>query len=227
MISVIFVHLLILNIVYANDECLHGWFRSNSNNNGCAFYCSSFSESYYISLESLTFDFIRERCDNVRLAAEFSPDSCNSKNDLVWPTNRCGCPVCKCSQVDDTNNEMFVDKGSECISCNCIQDINKNYDSKLMYSCSSVMRGTQPYQYDLYSCPPVTCTDEYNISRNVGDGWLAESIGCNRYCICQKDGKIFCELGYKPIVSSKNELLYNTFVNQCEYYIQDVKFFNL
>merc|ERR1719283_425806 len=72
----------------------------------------------YVAIDTLSFDFIAEECYEVTLAVVNG--FCDSLDDLVWPDS-CGCPYCKCSDVDTetTYNEFQELIRKTCYGCVC------------------------------------------------------------------------------------------------------------
>ena len=78
------------------ESCDYGYFTSIHDD--CMFYCSTTDQ--YVSPSLLSFEEIRYACENIDTAIRMNDIHCNSINDLIWPTNACDCPQCRCDTLD-------------------------------------------------------------------------------------------------------------------------------
>ena len=82
--------LTIIDVLSQDVDCSYGSFDENpDNNNKCMFNCEY--DDNYVEISTLSFDFIKDQCPYVGLAAAFFPSDCNSVDDLVYSDANCIC----------------------------------------------------------------------------------------------------------------------------------------
>eukprot|EP01084_Bolivina_argentea_P238282 400321_1 len=182
-------------------------------NNTCMFDCEY--DGRYVQLSTLSFEFIRAHCGywSVDTVANLYPLQCNSTSDLVYSSNSCGCPFCKCSSRNDrgtTKTHFNLDSthmSKTCYNCTCSES-SDNSITDLIYNCDDLEEVWMPSEWNEFECPPNfnTCA--------TPSGWDMDSNGeCTKLCNCNSDGSTTCEEGFANILASSDDNLINIFLS--------------
>ena len=240
-IVIVSIAFLILSVNgIENDACTgyfdrYGGIRSNPNRNNCVFRCDGSSST--ISLQSVTFEQIKNSCDNVKIAASLG--YCSNLNDLIWTTSSlynnnhgCLCPYCKCISFNSTdtdidenelitledtysnNNNNVSGEFKTCINSTCVQH---PYDSNVIdlvhvFKTINKVYDNQTFIWKEYSCPPVYCKNHFDVDYIAGSIWLEGDFdgvdGEWGAGYCQNNGSIsYIKLG-------------NLNTGECSYYLE-------
>ena len=221
--------ILVLGAIAA-ELCDYGYFSEI--NETCKFKCDW--DGNYDDIDSLSFETIMDACDDVKLANELDPTSCNSLDDLLWMNDTCSCPFCQCSSVGAVATEKLsydTDGPSKsCVQCEC-QIAPWYYDGivgEMFYTCStlkSVQAWDGPSDWNNYgSCPPNQCTyydtNKGNVTVYSGQYdafWWQDggnySTYCTEFCYCPDSGDVVCATGWDNIMA--DEGLKNAFIRDC------------
>ena len=211
----------------AGESGCSGSFELDDNDQ-CSFQCDYNDE--YISLSDIPFSVIRDKCINVEFAAKSY--GC-TKNDLIYGTD-CGCPYCQCTNSNqandfqsvyqyDVHNPVYVSAAQICYNCSCGSKTSIGINDTV-YDCQDIEE-SNPWNWDYYTCPPVTCTyidsvSNQTITINSGDSYfdnVGDSQACETFCYCKPDGYIECQTGMDNIINTDG--INNVFQRKC----QDVK----
>ena len=212
--SLIVASLLILRV--SSQTCNDfGYFIEN--NGECMFWCST--DSDYIPITDLTFDFFKSLCITVSGANLYYPDHCNSLQDLVFRNNSCGCPYCQCINQDGSSSVLQTQKLitdgplKTCYNCTCSIPPSSYGINESMFHCDDIIEARFPSDWNDYKCPPETCSS----SHELGDIWWDDvddsDTLCTKFCYCSPSEGEICETGYGNIMA--NEKLSNAFLSEC------------
>ena len=232
-ILIIFITSILINGI--SSSCVFGFFSGT--NPDCTFYCNFDS---FISVYNLSFTEIKIQCDNVRIASLAYPNDCNSLDDLLWRNDSCSCPYCPCTQQQDesvlsellyyNDDTSHMHPVKECVSCKCSSPSSSNYGGidGFIYECDTEMIVDDFLGWDDYICPPDTCKDDNNNTKQVGDYWWEDvedyNTLCQQFCYCSgTDGKI-CAYGYENIM--ENDKLKWAFMKDCRNDVEAVECFH-
>ena len=198
------IHIIIFSILalgaLSQTDCDYGWFEED--NGECKFDCEY--DGNYIAIDDLSFDFIKDECYNVELAAEAYPSSCNSLNDLVWRNDSCTCPFCKCSSATSkTIEKMDYNPSKNCYEIEC-EEAPSYYDGikDMIFRVSTLDSVYDVFDWNDYgTCPPQECTyDNYygsNYTVNAGSYWWKDNgesdTECTEFCYCTVSGETVVE----------------------------------
>ena len=221
-------HIILLNLficgVLSQTDCKDGSFKEV--NGECKYYCRT--DDRYISIDSLSFDFIKEAdCDNIRQANKYDSSQCNSIEDLVWNNNTCECPYCKCSNTDSFNYVNYYTYYISfpevvCLNCSCgYHDIDGIND--IVYNCINLEN--QAVRVDLweeYQCPPNECQETrqsgQTFNRDSFEYWWQDFLNdsdtlCQEFCYCPESGNAVCQTGWDNILDDDG--LKTAFMEDC------------
>ena len=144
-------------------------------------------------------------------------------DDLVWPSNKCDCPQCRCDTLDTSGtgqevNEYgldFTGPTKTCYNCTCTK---ANDTTDLVYSCNESFWTYEPLEWNHFQCPPMECKDSNETVRRTGSRWFENVLNgteCNEYCFCSASQGTICETGWSNIM--QNEALFDVFHDECAY----------
>ena len=223
---IIYIISIVINYV-SSTRCTRAFTgRFDIDNNGtCGFNCDP---DTFVPFDNLTFSEIKRGCDNIRYTNSLYPNDCNSTNDLIWRNDSCSCPFCKCQQQEE-NEELFIEPITwidflpmthpvkECIGCTCSEPSSDYGINGLIYQCDLKMEVDNFLKWSDYACPPNTCKDGNNNTKEVSEYWWEnvkdDETLCQQFCYCSgTDGKI-CATGYDNIMA--NDKLRYAFIENC------------
>lgn len=200
----------VINIINS-ENCTYGDFQIN--NETCMFNCW---QQTSISLSSVPFTAIKNRCSNVNIAA--NKLGCTI-NDLVWPSDSCGCPYCKCSLDSEDFYELYSysDDGPErfCYKCECSASSDSGI-TDLVISCHQWIDADEVNEWQDFKCPPTACLDSDGNPKTMWSDWwedVADGLDCDKFCFCSADQGTICATGYANIMA--NDKLLNAFRSDC------------
>eukprot|EP01084_Bolivina_argentea_P119131 211264_1 len=176
----------------------------NTDNNVCKFECY---DGTYEEVSSLTFDEIRDQCDEVMDGYRFNRAECSDKDDLVWSTDSCECPYCGCSTPDtEGESKSWTELISKrCKNCKCTtHPYDTTYNGNI-YQCETTSSVYDPYNWDDFTCPGVECTDSVSGEKHPpGRPYFADVDAdqkCEKFCYCKFDGTSECQTGFSNIIN--------------------------
>ena len=232
----IFISSILAIAVISQDNCEYGVFALNSTDLTCQYYCYDFlnSNHYYIDIDALSFDFIMDKCDDIKYANQLDPTSCNSLDDLLWINEpyKCQCPYCKCTTTKSQESSSYYLTGPymQCTTCNCQLE---HISNEMVYECSQYS-WSEPTNWDYTSCPPNQCqyTDQYRGDMTAYYGtddasWLPyNNASCTEFCYCPENGDAVCEIGWDNIMANNGSKY--AFIRECGDYYRSgaVKYFS-
>eukprot|EP01084_Bolivina_argentea_P159360 277552_1 len=214
--------------VSVSATCSDGSFQTN-NNNECAYYCYD-TQTYTTDYSQLTFAQISDDCyDTVRYGLKFGYCS-NGLADLVYPdandNNGC-CPYCKCTTQDTTGTKREFERPvrKECYSCTC-DTISGT--TELGYKCDILVTVNDAYNWNDFECAAQTCIDDIGSTSGdtyyPGEGYFKNKDAdemCTEYCYCGRGGQETCVTGFNNILTSTNDGLKGSFLDENSYEIRD------
>ena len=217
----------IVNVI--SQSCEWGNFYED-NTNTCLFDCEA--DGYYIPLDTVPFDIIKDKCPRIAYANYLYPDDCNSTSDLFYGS--CNCPYCKCTNPNtfDLGERLAygtstflppVGPTATCVNCTCT-DTLLSHLSETVYDCNLLLQADDPRELEEYSCPPNTCTDTTwwgeTVDFTAGDYWWSDNGNssklCTEFCYCTGNGGSICETGYENILN--DDKLLGAFKADCHLY---------
>ena len=94
-----FALLVIICVVSSLDveDCEFGYFGYLSTRYPCAFHCNN-KDSEWLTVDKVSYELIYEACENIRKVA--SEGICDTLDDLVFRSDECTCPYCKCNGTE-------------------------------------------------------------------------------------------------------------------------------
>ncbi len=214
--SIVVLLLRLLIHGQAVDDCSIGYFGFYGVNNTCVWNCDTGPS--VISIESLSFLEIERKCSNI------AASPCTNLNELIWTTDICQCPYCKCSP-ENTQGSLIMHESyfrKSCYNCTCTQPQSDPNIIDLVYQCDTLFTTNEASGWQIFTCPPNSCDDGIG---SLGQGYWADvnsNEACNKYCYCYGDGTTVCETGYQSILNSQYTELVDAFMDICFQYIQDV-----
>ena len=189
------------------------------------------SNDNYIELNAVNFAVYVEECPNIAAASRMYPDSCKSISDLVFPSDSCDCPYCKCDtatiqpHVDSVIEYSItqINEGIEeyCYNCTCGLSGDSGIGSQLVYQCDELLQARSPSEIAFFSCPPNTCSGTvrgFSETFSAGDYWWPDvadsSKPCDTICRCSIAGNNECSTGYEDILSTRDNIM-QAFIDDC------------
>eukprot|EP00484_Ammonia_sp_Unknown_P021795 CAMPEP_0197027634 /NCGR_PEP_ID=MMETSP1384-20130603/7506_1 /TAXON_ID=29189 /ORGANISM="Ammonia sp." /LENGTH=559 /DNA_ID=CAMNT_0042456505 /DNA_START=82 /DNA_END=1761 /DNA_ORIENTATION=+ len=208
--------LLVAGVV-SNTDCNYGYFRADSSSGTCMFDCEH--DGRFVEISTLDFDFIREVCNNVEIASVFSPSTCSSLSDLVWPQYPyCGCPACGCSTENTAGDAVTYTKyfSQSCFNCTCETPAWYFGTNQSVYSCEGLAQSSDWYTWSDFVCPPATCTDTGS-TNDYSTGalwWKNNTDETCKLCYCASSGTAECS-SYSEMVASTDSTVSRAFRDSC------------
>ena len=209
----------------SQTDCDYGQFVEV--NGECKYNCEYADD--YISYDELSFTSIKDQCQNVRLANEAYPSSCNSINDLVWRNDSCECPYCKCSDTSSTKDiedlsYFAAGPRANCYNVEC-EDLGLQDSGikDMVFTYSEWWNDAYSWfdWIDYGTCPPQRCYDisshSYYSTVTAGTYWWASGgdsdTQCTEFCYCTSNGETVCENGWDAIMD--NDGVKDSFMRDC------------
>eukprot|EP01084_Bolivina_argentea_P070370 127926_1 len=220
MLKVYALLLTFTGVISNSNYCEYGHFSEV--NETCIFMCVT--GGYHMQKSTLSFEFIMNHCHQIKKANKYYPDECNSLDDLIYVSDGCSCPHCKCSTKNLVGelqqNYRYICQ--QCLNCTC--DIYYDYydtsTDDLVYQCDGIMGVCSQNEWNEYSCPPIapnTCTSGSYLTISGETYW--DTTECTKYCHCDSSGTTTCADSFTSIF--ENNKLYSELASACEYDMVD------